>query len=141
MDRFEIAAEVGARYARDESLVGLAKLLTAWGIDGASFLRTIARFNSGVLLPDDPPRRLLHDPLIEPPFHALEVQPAITFTHGGIRIDDRARVLGLNLRPIPGLLAAGADAGGVYHKAYAGGLAVALALGMQAAATAIEAAI
>jgi hypothetical protein len=24
------------------------------------------------------------EPLVEPPFHALEVQPAITFTYGGL---------------------------------------------------------
>jgi hypothetical protein len=37
---------------------------------------------------------------------------------------------------IPGLLAAGADAGGVIQRAYAGGLACALVFGLQAAVTA-----
>jgi hypothetical protein len=37
---------------------------------------------------------------------------------------------------IPGLLAAGADAGGVFNRAYAGGLACALVFGLQTAATA-----
>ena len=37
---------------------------------------------------------------------------------------------------IPGLLAAGADAGGVFNRAYAGGLACALVFGLRAAATA-----
>jgi hypothetical protein len=39
--------------------------------------------------------------------------------------------------PIPGLLAAGADTGGVFVRAYAGGLANALVFGLQAAATAL----
>ena len=39
-------------------------------------------------------------------------------------------------KAIEGLLAAGADAGGVFHRAYAGGLACALVFGLQAAATA-----
>jgi hypothetical protein len=38
---------------------------------------------------------------------------------------------------IPGLLAAGADAAGVYDKAYAGGIAAALVFGLRAARTAV----
>ena len=37
------------------------------------------------------------------------------------------------------VLAAGADAGGVFNRAYAGGLACALVFGLQAAATATAA--
>ncbi len=37
---------------------------------------------------------------------------------------------------VPGLLAAGADVGGLYHRAYAGGLAPALVFGLKAASTA-----
>ncbi len=66
----------------------------------------------------------------------IEVIPAITFTFSGLRIDPQARVLDESGQPIPGLLAAGADAGGVFHRAYAGGLACALVFGLQAAATA-----
>ena len=69
----------------------------------------------------------------------IEVIPAITFTFSGLRIDDRARVLNDAGTPIPGLLGAGADAGGVFHRAYAGGLAAALVFGLQAAATATRA--
>jgi len=39
---------------------------------------------------------------------------------------------------IPGLLAAGAHAGGRYVRAYAGGLAAALVFGLRAARTALE---
>ena len=69
----------------------------------------------------------------------IEVIPAITFTFTGLRIDECARVLGADGEPIRGLLAAGADAGGVFHRAYAGGLAAALVFGLQAAATATQA--
>ena len=64
----------------------------------------------------------------------IEVIPAITFTFSGLRIDEQSRALDSSGMPIPGLLAAGADA--VFHRAYAGGLAAALVLGLQAAATA-----
>jgi succinate dehydrogenase/fumarate reductase flavoprotein subunit len=66
----------------------------------------------------------------------IEVIPAITFTFSGLRIDPLARVLDESGKVIPGLLAAGADAGGAFNRAYAGGLACALVFGLQAAATA-----
>lgn len=68
----------------------------------------------------------------------MEIQPAITFTHGGLRTDADSRVLDANGEPIAGLLAAGADAGGTYHQAYAGGLAMAAVFGMIASETALS---
>jgi predicted oxidoreductase len=64
--------------------------------------------------------------------------PAITFTFSGLKIDEHARVLDASGTPIRGLLAAGADAAGVFHRAYAGGLAAALVFGLQAAATSVS---
>jgi predicted oxidoreductase len=61
-------------------------------------------------------------------------------TFSGLLIDDRARVLGEDGEPIPGLLAAGGDAGGTYWRAYAGGAATALVFGLQAANTALASA-
>ena len=55
-------------------------------------------------------------------------------------LDAEARVLNEGGDAIPGLYAAGADAGGVYVRAYAGGLAAALVFGLRAAKTALEAA-
>ena len=52
-------------------------------------------------------------------------------------IDTAARVLGEDRKPIPGLLGAGADTGGGYVRAYAGGLALALVFGLRAAQTAL----
>ena len=68
----------------------------------------------------------------------VETVPAITFTFGGVLIDDRARALDERGAPIPGLLAAGADAGGLYVRAYAGGLAAATVFGLRAAETALD---
>ena len=57
---------------------------------------------------------------------------------GGIRIDEHARALDGRSRPIPGLLAAGADAGGLARDgAYTGGLANAAVFGLRAAATVV----
>jgi fumarate reductase flavoprotein subunit len=63
---------------------------------------------------------------------AVRVKPGITHTIGGLRIDERARVLGTD-----GLYAAGADAGGISTGGYASGLAAALVFGGIAAESAL----
>ena len=64
---------------------------------------------------------------------AVRVAASITHTIGGLRIDDRARVLDDSGRGVDGLWAAGVDAGGVATGGYASGLAQALVLGLTAA--------
>jgi tricarballylate dehydrogenase len=56
-----------------------------------------------------------------PPFEAFAVTCGITFTFGGLRIDRDARVLDVDLVPIPGLYAAGELAGGLFYENYPGG--------------------
>jgi succinate dehydrogenase/fumarate reductase flavoprotein subunit len=67
---------------------------------------------------------------------AVRVAPGITHTIGGLRVDDGARVLRLDETAIDGLLAAGADVGGISAGGYASGLASALVLGLVAAESA-----
>jgi succinate dehydrogenase/fumarate reductase flavoprotein subunit len=64
---------------------------------------------------------------------AVRVIASITHTLGGLRIDDRARVLRADGSPIDGVWAAGVDAGGIATGGYASGLAQALVLGLVAA--------
>jgi fumarate reductase flavoprotein subunit len=64
---------------------------------------------------------------------AVRVSPGITHTIGGLRIDERARVVGAD-----GLFAAGADVGGISTGGYASGLSAALVLGRVAAETACD---
>jgi putative NAD(P)-binding protein len=59
---------------------------------------------------------------------AVHVAAGVTHTIGGLRVDTRARVAGLD-----GIYAAGVDAGGVATGGYASGLAQALVLGLAAA--------
>ena len=75
--------------------------------------------------------------LAEPPFIAVRVFAGLTHTTGGVRIDDRARVLAADGSPIAGLYAAGADAGGIFTGGYGSGLAAALVYGRIAAETAL----
>jgi fumarate reductase flavoprotein subunit len=64
---------------------------------------------------------------------AVRVRPGITHTIGGLRIDERARVVG-----VEGLFAAGADIGGISTGGYASGLAAALVFGRIAAESALD---
>ena len=68
---------------------------------------------------------------------AVRVQAAITHTIGGLRIDERTRLRGVDGSPIEGIFAAGVDAGGVSTGGYASGLAAALVLGRIAAEQAV----
>jgi fumarate reductase flavoprotein subunit len=69
---------------------------------------------------------------------AVRVAAAITHTIGGLRVDDRARVLDERNEPVEGLFAAGADVGGISTGGYASGLASALVLGRLAAESAVS---
>jgi len=64
---------------------------------------------------------------------AVRVAAAITHTIGGLRIDEKTRVLRQDGTPVDGLYAAGVDAGRVATGGYASGLAQALVLGLVAA--------
>jgi predicted oxidoreductase len=64
---------------------------------------------------------------------AVRVIASITHTIGGLRVDERARVLREDGSAVEGLWAAGVDAGGVSTGGYASGLAQALVLGLVAA--------
>lgn len=63
----------------------------------------------------------------------VKVVAAVTHTLGGLRVDERARVLDANGNAVDGLYAAGVDAGGIATGGYASGLATALVLGLAAA--------
>jgi len=65
--------------------------------------------------------------------YAVHVAAGITHTVGGLKVDERARVLTGEGAPIDGLFAAGVDAGGIAAGGYASGLATALVLGLTAA--------
>ena len=60
-------------------------------------------------------------PIDTPPFQGYAVTCGITFTFGGLRINDRAQVMDTSDNPIPGLYAAGELVGGLFYHNYAGG--------------------
>jgi succinate dehydrogenase/fumarate reductase flavoprotein subunit len=68
----------------------------------------------------------------------VPVRAAVTSTIGGLRIDERARVLDERGAPLDGLHAAGVDAGGWATGGWASGLGAALVFGRIAAESALD---
>lgn len=138
-DKLEIALQNGAQGAKVSSLEEVQKVVSPWGFEGESVVRNMAEYNRSVIkCPEklNPPRAFDLRPLDQPPYYVLVVEPAITFTHCGLRVDDHARVLNRQGEPIPGLLAAGADVGNVFNGGYAGGIALSLTFALRATKTA-----
>ena len=63
-------------------------------------------------------------PLTQAPFYAIEVEPVLHHTMGGIKINSKAEVVNKNGNPVPGLYAAGEVTGGVHGGNRLGGNAV-----------------
>jgi succinate dehydrogenase/fumarate reductase flavoprotein subunit len=123
VDRLALAEEAAARVAHAPTLKRLIASVASFGVDAGGLAATLAA---------------RPDPLREPPFHALEVQPSITFTYGGVRADADGHVLDARGRRLPGLFAAGADVGGLQGPGYVGGLVLGLVFGPRAAEAALE---
>jgi tricarballylate dehydrogenase len=106
------------------------------GIDPARFLKTVEEYNSSVdqdtdfnpnvkdgrgTLGLDLPKTNWANTLTVAPFEAYMVTCGITFTFGGLRIDNQAQVLDVDGHPIPGLYACGELVGGLFYLNYPGG--------------------
>ncbi len=117
-----------------DSIAALANRLE--GVDAGQFQRTVAEFNAAVR------QDIAFNPAIKdgrtttglaidktnwanaldtPPFQAFQITCGITFTFGGLHIDESARVLDDDNQPIPGLYAAGELVGGLFYFNYPGG--------------------
>ncbi len=60
-------------------------------------------------------------PINEPPYHAYVTTTGITFTFGGVKINEQNEVQDVTDRTIPGLYAAGELVGGLFYENYPGG--------------------
>ena len=117
----------------------LRELAGEIGIDPASLEATVAAFNAHAAHGEDPDfgrgqdvySRGMGDPthapnpclapLLEAPFYAIEIRPGDLSSVCGLDTDARARVMGRDGSPIPGLYAAGLDANTVFRGTYPGG--------------------
>ena len=105
-------------------------------VDAAKALTTIRAYNAAVRtdIPFNPnvkdgrhtdglaiPKSNWANTIDEPPFQAFAVTCGVTFTFGGLKVDDNGRVIDTEGAPIPGLFAAGETTGGMFGPCYAGG--------------------
>ncbi len=120
---------------RAPDLPGLAGQI---GIDGEALAKTVAKFNEFAEAGRDTdfgrgdsaydryysdPRQRPNPclaPLRQPPFYAIKIVPGDLGTKGGLRTDERARVLRADGSAIPGLYAAGNTSAAVMGHSYAG---------------------
>jgi len=106
----------------------LEALAQAYGMPVPAFLEQVARWNGFVAQKKDADLdcRLFPDatPTAAPPFYAMRLWPRVHHTMGGLNIDREARVVGFDLRPIPGLYAAGEITGGVHGAVRLGSVAM-----------------
>ena len=141
-DRFYDSRALGAPAAVAPTIEALAEEMVALGVYGPGVVATVSEYNQAAQSESasrlQVPRRADAIPIAKPPFYALGVSPGVTFTYGGLRINADAQALDRSGRPITGLYAAGADAGGIHNERYGGGLSLGLVFGRRAARHAME---
>lgn len=114
------------------------ELAADMGVDPAALSATVARFNEGAAKGEDPEfhrgeaayDKMYGDPSVTPnpclrpltkgPFYAMPIYPGDIGTNGGLKTDDRARVLGQDGKPIGGLYAVGNNAASAMGESYPG---------------------
>ncbi|MCP3740064.1 FAD-dependent tricarballylate dehydrogenase TcuA [Rossellomorea sp. BNER] len=121
-----------ATYYKAETLEELVALLP---VDEFEFLKTINEYNEAVQEGDyhptekdgkgtvgiTPPKTNWALKIEEGPFYAFPVTCGITFSFGGLHVNNRGEVLNKEGNPIPGLYAAGEMIGGIFYHNYPGG--------------------
>ena len=119
------AIETGA-VKRFDTLDELAK---SYNIPAKPFLEEVSRWNGFVEKKKDPDFDCMIFPDARPtdkaPYYAMRLWPRVHHTMGGLVINTQAQVIGLNMKPIPGLYAAGEVTGGIHGAVRLGSVAMA----------------
>jgi tricarballylate dehydrogenase len=132
----------------------IEQLADQLGIDRANLVETINTYNAAVQDGEynptvldgkhtsgiTPPKSNWALPIDTPPYLGFGVTCGITFTFGGLRINNRGQVLDTEGELMPGLYAAGELVGGLFYHNYPGGsgLAAGAVFGRLAGASAAE---
>ena len=132
VERLEARYGSGSPPVSAETIEALAGKL---GLNPTALVRTVNAYNAAVqdgpfnpAIKDgkrthgiEPPKTNWALPLDQPPFVAYGVCCGITFTYGGVMVNEAGEVLRRNGVPIPGLYAAGEITGGIFYHNYPSG--------------------
>jgi flavocytochrome c len=106
----------------------LEEFASAYGLPFDALEATMERFNRYVEnnLDEEFGKPILPGarPLVHPPFYGIRLWPKVHHTMGGVQINTRAQVIGLDQKPIKGLYAAGEVTGGVHGACRLGSCAI-----------------
>src|SRR5262249_2508403 len=125
------------RYATSQPIIAdrLDELVRKLDVDHEAAIRTLTDFNNaaghGLFNPGERdgiatrglalPKSNWAQKLDAAPFCAYPVTGGITFSFGGLKVNQHAQVLGTDWNPIPGLYTCGEMVGGLFHHNYPGG--------------------
>jgi 3-oxosteroid 1-dehydrogenase len=127
--------EVRSILKKGETIEALAADM---GVPAAVLAGTVTRYNEHAARGEDPDfhrgeaayDKMYGDPRVSPnpclrplnkgPFYAMPIYPGDIGTNGGLATDDKARVIGENGKPIPGLYAIGNNAASSMGESYPG---------------------
>lgn len=123
-------ANYNGRQVSKETANTIDELAKKLGISPQALQKTIKDFNDSVdqntqfdpnardgkaTIGLDPKKSNWANTIDVAPFHAFPVTAGVTFTLGGIRVNERAEVLDVSETPIKGLYAAGEMVGGIFY--------------------------
>ncbi len=133
----KVSGLLEGRYRTGQPVVAdsLAALVAQLPVDQVRCLETLEAYNAAVgTATFDPtvkdglathglplPKSNWAQRLDTPPFTAWPVTGGITFTFGGVRVNEHAQVQSTSWTSIPGLFACGEMVGGLFHGNYPGG--------------------
>lgn len=151
----EKQVEAGATVVEADGLPELgAAMREEWGVNATRLVDTVETYNEAVRTGEDDlldyPREANRVKLREPPFYGIEVQVSITYTNGGLDVDEDMNVLRRSASrssypdgatatdreteaTIDGLYAAGIDVGNFHRRRNVGPLIGCLVMGKVAA--------
>jgi tricarballylate dehydrogenase len=141
---FQIFDDKTKHLLRDEYFIPQASVITAntieeladgLGVDKENLVQTVSSFNAAVQDGEynptvldgkhtdgiEPPKSNWALTIDTPPYLGYAVTCGITYTFGGLKINNRAQVLDTEDAPIGGLYGAGELVGGLFYFNYAGG--------------------
>lgn len=111
-----------------KKFASLSELAQAYGIDPKVLEESVARWNDAIAKKSDPDfhAKIFADTVAnQAPWYACRLWPRVHYCMGGLAITPKAEVLSTDLKPIPGLFAAGEATGGVHGMVRLGTVSIA----------------